>query len=134
MRILNFFYVRNEVRSLNFIARLRKKGTPHFSSIQTLKCPKKAHFSFPLGRSVECICDLGHRYILQILILKTFSILANCQNLLISGSKEYLVSEVAAQLELSCTVFRYFYLVHSTFYSNPSLGIIHTYRMALRPD
>ena len=71
-----------------------------------------------------------------ILILNTFSILANCQNLLISGSREYLVSEflIAAQLELSFTVFRYFYLVHGTFYSNPSLGIIHTYRMALRPD
>ena len=69
------------------------------------------------------------------LILNVYSILANCQNLLISGSKEYLVSEVliAAQLELSFTVFRYFYLVHGTFYSNP-FGIIHTYRMALRPD
>ena len=44
------FYVRNEVRSLNFIARLRKKDTLHFSSIQTLKCPKKAHFSFTLNR------------------------------------------------------------------------------------
>ena len=42
------------MRSLNFIVRLRKNGTPHFSSIYTLKCPKKAKFSFTLGRSVEC--------------------------------------------------------------------------------
>ena len=33
VRILTFFYVRNEVRSLNFLVRLRGKFVPQFSSI-----------------------------------------------------------------------------------------------------